>query len=91
MYLGCDQEHHTLYQQYIQVGETADQARAAVSQTEAEAERRRRAYAQQQAFIASKEIQHMEAQAEKFTRTGWLDANLKSNKLPKGKSFCCAK
>ena len=43
--LNVNQEHHTLYQQYIQVGETADQARAAVWQTEAEAERRHRAYA----------------------------------------------
>ncbi|OLQ10346.1 hypothetical protein AK812_SmicGene5954 [Symbiodinium microadriaticum] len=35
-----------------------------------------RAYAQQQAFIASKEIQHMEAQAEKFTRTGYIGGML---------------
>ena len=43
--LNVNQECHMLYQQYIQVGETADQARAAVSQTEAEAEQRHRAYA----------------------------------------------
>ena len=75
--------YHTLYQQYIPVGETADQARAAVSQTEAEAERRQSAYAQQQSRIWNLKL-------KEFTRTGWLNAKLKSNKLPfaKGKSFC---
>ena len=70
--LNVNQEHHTLYQQYTQVGETADQARAAVSQTKAEAERRHRAYAQQQAFIVSME----------------MNARLKSNELPNRKSCC---
>ena len=46
-------------------GESADQARAAVSQAETEAERGHRAHAHQQAYLAGMEIQHLEAQAER--------------------------
>ena len=86
--LNANQAHHTLYRQYIQVGETADQARAAVSQTEAEAKRRHTASAQQQAFMASMEFQHMEAQAERVQEERPLSAKLKSKKLSKAKNFC---
>ena len=53
-----------MYQQFIQVGETAEQARSAVLRTEAEAERRHRTQAQQQAYLASMEVQQMELRAE---------------------------
>ena len=59
--LNLTQDHRTLFQQYVQIGESADQARAAVSQAETEAERRHRAHTQQQAYLAGMEIQHLEA------------------------------
>ena len=63
--LNFTQDYRTLFQQHVQIGESADQARAAVSQAETEAERRHRAHAQQQAYLAGMEIQHLEAQAER--------------------------
>ena len=63
--LNFTQDYRTLFQQHVQIGESADQARAAVSQAETEAERRHKAHAQQQAYLAGMEIQHLEAQAER--------------------------
>ena len=78
--LNFTQDYRTLFQQHVQIGESADQARAAVSQAETEAERRHRAHAQQQAYLAGMEIQHLEAQAERAhdERMSECKAELKS-------------
>ena len=55
-----------LYQQFIQTRETAEQARHAVEETEAEAERKQTNNVQQQAQATMMGMHNLEVQAERF-------------------------